>query len=132
MVTKELMAELEKARDLFYWTLTTGSGPVHERRMTPRLRVRGILRDNPEKMVFDPIGAVCFSKTGLIFSEDYWVEAAISIGLSMEDARDVVAAANDMTWRNRENRREPDPYKQALRRCLTDVTRPQPEAVLSR
>jgi hypothetical protein len=129
MVTKELMAELEKARDLFDWTLAPGSGPVHERRQTVRLRVRGVLKDQTQKMIFDPIGAVCFSRTGLIFSEDYWVEAAISIGLSMEDARDVVAAANDMTWRTRENRREPDPYRQALRKCLTDVTRPQPEAV---
>jgi hypothetical protein len=132
MVTKELMAELEKARDLFDWTLAAGAGPVHERRMTPRLRVRGTLKNNRDRFVFDPIGAVCFSKTGLIFSEDYWVEAAISIGLSIDDARDVIAAANDMTWRNRENRREPDPYKQAIRKCLVDVTRPHEVALISR
>ena len=132
MVTKELMAELEKARALFEWTLSSGPGPVHERRMTPRLRVRGALKNNHERMVFDPIGAVCFSKTGLIFSEDYWVEAAISIGLSIDDARDVIAAANDMTWRTRENRREPDPYKQAIRKCLVDVTRPHEVALQAR
>ncbi|HEY5443690.1 MAG TPA: hypothetical protein VIJ87_04305, partial [Pyrinomonadaceae bacterium] len=127
MVTKELITELEKARDLFEWTLSPSSGPAHERRRTPRLRVRGILKSNPELTVFDPIGAVCFSKTGFMFSEDYWVEAAISIGLSIEDARDIMSAANDMTWRNVNDRREPDPYKHALRKCLVDVTRPQQE-----
>ena len=103
MVTKELITELEKARDLFEWALLPSSGPVHERRRTPRLRVRGTLKSNPKLTVFDPIGAVCFSKTGVMFSEDYWVEAAISIG------------------------REPDPYRHALRKCLVDVTQPQQE-----
>ena len=85
--------------------------------------------DNPDKILFDPIGAVCFAKTGLMFSEDYWVEAAISIGLAIEDARDVMAAANDMTWRNVKDHREPDPHKHAIRKCLVDVTQPQHEVV---
>jgi hypothetical protein len=131
MVTKELIAELEKVRDLFEWTLFAGSGPQHERRQTTRLRVRGTLKNNPDRVLFDPIGAVCFAKTGLMFSEDYWVEAAISIGLAIEDARDVMAAANDMTWRNVKDHREPDPYKHAIRKCLVDVTQPQPETVTS-
>ncbi len=58
----------------------------------------------------------------MTFSEDYWVEAAISIGLSVHDARDLVAAANDMTWRTVEDRRQPDPYKQALRSWLVQAT----------
>ena len=99
MVTKELITELERARDLFEWTLLPSSGPVHERRRTPRRRVRGTLKSNADGALFDPIGAVCFSKTGVMFSEDYWVEAAISIGLSIEEARDIMSAANDMTWR---------------------------------
>ena len=41
MVTKELIAELEKARDLFEWTLLNGDLPPIERRKNPRLRVRG-------------------------------------------------------------------------------------------
>jgi hypothetical protein len=127
MVTKELITELEKARDLFEWALLPSSGPVHERRRTPRLRVRGTLKSNPKLTVFDPIGAVCFSKTGVMFSEDYWVEAAISIGLAIDDARDIMSAANDMTWRTMNDRREPDPYRHALRKCLVDVTQPQQE-----
>jgi hypothetical protein len=124
MVTKELIAELEKARDLFEWSLLKGDLPVVERRKNPRLRVRGKLKKDPEKIMMDPIGAVCFSRTGIIFSEHYWVEAAITIGLSIEEARDIMAAANDMTWRNVGKVRKPDPYKQALRESLLDVTRP--------
>jgi len=100
MVTKELIAELEKARDLFEWTLLNGDLPPVERRKNPRLRVRGRVRKDPDKVLLDPIGAVCFSKTGIMFSEHYWVEAALTIGLAIEDARDIIAAANDMTWRN--------------------------------
>ena len=128
MVTKELIAELEKARDMFEWTLFSGDAPVIERRKNPRLRVRGKLKKDPEKTMLDPIGAVCFSRTGIMFSEHYWVEAALTIGLAIEDARDIMAAANDMTWRNVGTVRQPDPYKQAIRECILDVTRPLAEA----
>jgi hypothetical protein len=131
MVTKELIAELEKARDLFEWSLLKGDLPVVERRKHPRLRVRGKLKKDPEKVVMDPIGAVCFSKTGIMFSEHYWVEAAITIGLSIEEARDIMAAANDMTWRNVGKVRKPDPHKQALRESILDVTRPLAAASVS-
>jgi hypothetical protein len=56
------------------------------------------------------------------FGEDYWVEAAISIGLSLQDARDIVSATNDVTWRTTGEQREPDPYKQALRQWLLEAT----------
>ena len=130
MVTKELIAELEKARGLFEWALLSGDAPVVERRKNPRLRVRGKLKADPEQVLLDPIGAVCFSRTGIMFSEHYWVEAALTIGLAIEDARDIMAAANDMTWRNVGSARQPDPYKQALRECLLDVTRPLAEATV--
>jgi len=122
MVTKEFITELEKARDLFEWTLTPGTGQMAERRATPRLRVRAKLKNDPEMVQFEPIGAVCFAKTGMTFTEDYWVEAAISIGLSVQAARDLVAAANDTTWRKVGDRRQPDPYKQSLRSALVQAT----------
>ena len=122
MLIKEFIAELRKARDLFEWALLQGSGPWVERRATPRLRVRGRLKTDPDKAVLEPIGAVCFAQTGVLFNEDYWVEAAIAIGLPVQDARDIVSAANDITWRNVGDHREPDPYKQALRSWLVDAT----------
>ena len=63
MVTKELITELERARDLFEWALLSGDAPVVERRKNPRLRVRGKLKTDPEQVLMDPIGAVCFSRT---------------------------------------------------------------------
>jgi len=122
MVTKEFITELEKASNLFEWSLSQGNSRFAERRAVPRLRVRAKLKNNPDQVVFEPIGAVCFARTGLIFSEDYWVEAAISIGLSIQDARDVFSAANDMTWRTVGERREPDPYKQVLRKWVVEAT----------
>jgi hypothetical protein len=127
MVTKTLITELKKARDLFDWTLVTGDMPPVERRRSQRLRVRGRLKKQPDQGLIDPIGAVCFSRTGIFFSEQYWVEAALSIGLSMEDARDIIAAANDMTWRTVGSTREPDPNKIALRESLINATRPVAE-----
>ncbi|HEX5000490.1 MAG TPA: hypothetical protein VFY29_19865 [Terriglobia bacterium] len=122
MVTKEFITELERTRDLFEWKLTTCPSPFAERRAVPRLRVRATLKNNPVNTRFEPIGAVCFLLKGLTFSEDYWVEAAISIGLSVQDARDLLAAANDMTWRNVADNREPDPYRMALRKWLVEAT----------
>lgn len=122
MITKEFIKQLEKARDLFEWTFLPGNGPMAERRTSPRLRVRAKLKNDADMVQFDPIGAVCFAQTGMTFSEDYWVEAAISIGLSVPDARDLTAAGNDMTWRTVDDKREPDPYKQALRKMLVDAT----------
>jgi len=132
MVVKELIAELEKAQGRFDWMLSDSGGPMAERRATPRLRLRARLKDSEETALFDPIGVVCFSRTGLMFSEDYWVEAAMSLNLPLEDARDIMATSNDMTWRTVENRREPDPYKQALRQCLLNATRVQSELSVSR
>jgi len=131
VITKEFIKELEKARDLFEWTLVPGTGPMAERRATSRLRVRAKLKNNAEMVQFDPIGAVCFARTGMSFSEDYWVEAAISIGMSVQDAKDLTAAGNDMTWRTVEDRREPDPYKQALRKMLVDATGLETSSVAS-
>jgi hypothetical protein len=131
MITKEFIKELEKARDLFEWSFLPGTGPMAERRKSPRRRVRGKLKNNSEMVQFDPIGAVCFVQTGVTFSEDYWVEAAISIGLPVQDARDLTAAANDLTWRTVDDKREPDPYKQALRKWLVDATGLQTSSVAS-
>jgi hypothetical protein len=127
MITKEFIAELEKVRDLFDWTMMTGDSPYVERRKSPRLRVRAKIKNSADNVLLEPIGAVCFARIGILFSEHYWVEAALSIALSIEDARDIVAATNDMTWRTVGNARQPDPYKQALRECLLDITKPLAE-----
>src|SRR5262245_60863115 len=118
MVTREFISELEKIRDLFEWSLEPTRNHGVERRSKPRLRLRGRLREGYRDVVFDPIGAVCYAKTKLVFSEDYWVESGITVGLPVEEARDLVAAANDSTWRQVNDHREPDPYRQTIRDWL--------------
>jgi hypothetical protein len=121
VVTKEFIKELERARNMFDWSLTPDTGRFSERRASPRLRLRATLKGLPQGTQFDPIGAVCFAKTAMEFSEDYWVESAVTIGLGLQDARDIMASANDLTWRTVGDHREPDPYKQALRQWMVQA-----------
>jgi hypothetical protein len=121
VLTQEFIIELKKAADLFDWTLTPGTGRFAERRTVPRLQIRGRLKDRKD-LDFEPIGALCFARTNMEFGEEYWVESALSIGLPVKDARDILAASNDMTWRTVEDHREPDPYKLALRKWLLEAT----------
>jgi len=106
MVAKELLNELENIRRDFDWT--------YEGR---NRKIRGKLKSQPDGLLFDPIGAVCFSKAGLIFREDDWYRAAEEIGLSHIDAGDVTAAANNVSC-------------QTLRRQIIDGLSLQPETVV--
>jgi hypothetical protein len=120
MNTGELIAELEKVRDLFEWRLEPHQSRLEpiDRRARPRLRFRGVCKDGPEGTLFEPIGAVCYARTGISYSDDYWLEAALTLHITPEDARDLIAAANDLTWRPVETGREPDPYRQMLRQAM--------------
>jgi len=118
MTIDELIAELANVREAFEFRLTPHMGAAPERRARPRLRLRGVSKTGADGLLFEPIGAVCFARMGHAYGEDYWVEAAASIGLPLHDARDVIAAANDLTWRTVNDQRAPDPYKEMLRTRL--------------
>ena len=68
--------------------------------------------------MFEPIGAVCYIQTGRTYTNDSWIEAANILGLSLMDAADLTAAANDVTWQRESGVREPDRYIQSLRKRL--------------
>jgi hypothetical protein len=120
MNARELVDELKKVGHLFEWKLVShvpiADSP--ERRVTPRRRLRGICKDGPTGMVFEPIGAVCYIRTGIAYGEDNWLESALTLELSPQDAKDLVAAANDLAWRQVGDHREPDPYRQMLRQTM--------------
>jgi len=120
MNARELVDEVKKVGHLFDWKLVSHRHQPEnvERRVQPRLRLRGVCRNGAEGMIFEPIGAVCFIQTGIAYGEDNWLESALTIGLSPQDARDVVAAANDLAWRQVDDHREPDPYRQMLRNTM--------------
>jgi hypothetical protein len=120
MNARELVDELKKVCHLFEWKLVShlpiADSP--ERRVHPRRRLRGICKDGPKGMIFEPIGAVCYIRTGIAYGEDNWLESALTLELSPQDAKDLVAAANDLAWRQVEDHREPDPYRQMLRQTM--------------
>ena len=121
MNTRELVDELKKVGHLFEWKIvshTYSSDASSERRIKPRNRMRGVSKSDPAGLVFEPIGAVCYIRTGIAYGEDNWLESALTLGLSPQDAKDIIAAANDLAWRQVEDHREPDPYRQMLRQTM--------------
>ena len=70
--------------------------------------------------MLDPIGAVCYAATQELYGPDSWQDAANAIELSLISAADLVAAANDRTWKGKPGFREPDEYLLSLRRQLIE------------
>jgi hypothetical protein len=86
MVASELLDELNRIRGNFTWHYDGESK-----------RIRAKLRFRSQALLFDPIGAVCYTKTGVVFGEDHWLAAAEKLGLSHIDAADLTAAANNVS-----------------------------------
>jgi hypothetical protein len=85
MVAKELLEELKNTSSNFDWT--------YDGR---KRKIRATLKSDPDGLVFDPIGAACYSRTGLVFDQENWYRAAEELGLSHIDAGDLTAAANNV------------------------------------
>src|SRR5688572_22082383 len=118
MITKEFLAELETVRHFFEWKLVPDSSWKPELRSQPRGRIRGYCRHGPKDFVFEPIGAVCFIRTGRCYTDEAWLTAANVIELSLMDAADLIAAANDRTWIEVSGSRSREPYMRRLRERL--------------
>src|SRR5262245_38281863 len=113
MVAREFLEELKSASRDFDWKF---EGPSQ--------RIRGKSRANGA--TFDPIGALCYSKTGLILDEEHWFRAAREIELTHIDAGDITAAGNNVSG-------HPDQYyTQYLRRQMVSIVSPRPESNLER
>ena len=109
MVAREFLDELRSIHRNFQWHYVGRSRNI-------RAKAKG--RHSP---LLDPIGAVCYSKTGQIFDEEHWFEAAQHIGLSHIDAGDLTAAANNVCHNTDLS------YLRNLRRRLAERVRLQPE-----
>lgn len=110
MVASELLEELNRIQGNFTWHYDG------ENR-----RIRAELRFPSNGLLFDPIGAVCYTKTGMVFDEDDWVGAAETLGLSHIDAADLTAAANNVSIPCNH------PYLKRLRSQIIDDVRLKPE-----
>jgi hypothetical protein len=115
MIASEFLFELEKVHSTFRWALTPDPAREPERRSGRRLRIRGTCKHASGELVFEPIGALCYARTGKIFGVDAWIESANELKLSLIDAGDLTAAANDRTWASVADSREPVSYVHQLR-----------------
>lgn len=85
MIASELLVELKSVRRNFDWSYYGSTR-----------KIRGKLKSQSNGALFDPIGAVCFAKTGAIFGESQWLTAAAHLDLSHIAAGDLTAAANNV------------------------------------
>jgi hypothetical protein len=112
MVASEFLEELKLTRRDFDW----------EYRGAQR-RLRGRLKSDPLGQLFDPIGAVCYSRTGKVFSETDWFRASEEIGLTHLDAGDATGAGNTMCRRSNQTHLKP------LRHLMIEELQLEPEAL---
>ena len=105
MTIVELISELRGARDRFAWHCH-GAGQS----------IRGFLKTGDTNVPFDPLRAVCFTRTSLIFDDAHSLDACRAVGLSSRDCEDVLDASNNLLLN--EGEAPADIYKQWLRRQL--------------
>ena len=123
MTSEELISELARLHHLFEWKLVPDTGSGSEQRSQPRMWIRGNGKDGPDGLTFEPIGAVCYVQTATPCGDDMWMEAANALGLSENEARDLLDASNDSTWRPVDGKREPDLRLQSLRKQISQAVR---------
>src|SRR5205823_481063 len=104
MTIAQLIIALRTTRETFRWSVSDDDQ-----------RLRGLSVDGT---VFDPIGVVCFMRTGRVFNEMDWLRAGKDLGLSMDDCLDVIEASNNELEHRTGKGIEVDPYKAWLRRQL--------------
>jgi hypothetical protein len=119
VIASQFMEELRSIQHLYAWKFESDENWRGNRRSRPRLRIRASLDDSADSPVLDPIGVVCFAKTGRLFNAESWIEAADAIELSLIDAADITAAANDRTWTAEGDGRVMNRYLVSLRKRLT-------------
>jgi hypothetical protein len=118
MTIDEFILELEQVHLQFEWVLRPEPGPVPERRSKARLALRAQSRSSSVAAVFDPIGAVCYARTGKIFPPMDWPGAGKALGIMIADAATLFAVSTDRTWGGPTGHRKPVPELIAMRRRM--------------
>lgn len=122
MTTQEFMDELRAASPEFVWTLETDTGIHAFQRKWPRTLIRGVLKAGVHhRIAFEPMGALCYARTGRLFEPKHWAKAGDALGLLPVRAAELHAAGNDATWAGEEGEREPVEYLQALRARMIEA-----------
>jgi len=131
MVVAEFITELKRVHHLFDWKYVTAPDWPGERRSRARLRIRASACSTPHAVLLDPIGAVCFAKTGRLYDADSWIQAAAAIELTLIDAGDITAAVNERTWKASGDGRTLNPYLVLLRESLVNTVGLQEKPTLT-
>ena len=118
MIASEFIEELKSIQHLYAWKFQRDGNWDGNRRSRRRLSIRASLNESEDILLMDPIGVVCLAKTGRRFDAESWIQAANAIELSLIDAADITAAANDRTWKAEGSGRVMDPYLVSLRKRL--------------
>jgi hypothetical protein len=121
MTLDEFLTALNDVRDRFGWCLVPDAGPGSERRAHPRLHVRAVLLSGGRETVLDPIGAVCYSRTGSVYEPRDWPDAGEVLGMAPRDSAMLVAASSDRTWSGPEGQRERVPMLAEVRDRMVRV-----------
>jgi hypothetical protein len=118
VIAREFIEELKSIQHLYSWKFQSDGNLAGNSRSRLRLSIRASLNESEDILLMDPIGVVCLAKTGRLFDAESWIEAANAIELSLIDAADITAAANDRTWKAEGKGRVMDPYLVSLRKRL--------------
>lgn len=113
---EDFIRALEAVRALFDWALVADAAAETDARTRTRYRLRGVGRKGKSAGVrFEPVGAVCYARTGQVYDEDNWSGAARALGLPSLCMAELIAAANDHTWIGPGGDREPVEHLRGLR-----------------
>jgi hypothetical protein len=129
MTTSDFIDELKTVRSLLEWKLVPDTNWTPERRAQPRLQIRATSDDFFSDFLFDPVGALCYVRTGLAYELDF-SRVARWLNLPENDAWLIKAAANDLTWQQVGECRRPQPQIQFLRSQLAAAVALEIEAAL--
>jgi hypothetical protein len=121
MNRQDFVRELKAVQHLFEWKLVPDNAWSADRRGEYRFHIRATIRNTTTTTVFDLIGAVCYARTGFLFDERRWFDAAAALRLDEVDAWDIMAAGNDLTWRRFAESRIPVSRIQDLRNELASL-----------
>ena len=120
MTTSEFFSLLSRVSDQFEWCLIEDRSHPLERRESPRLHLVGTAKSRAS-LSMSPLQAVCFALRGQLHPIESFLDAAAVLNMEPDDVRNILAAANDRTWKGAEGHRTPVEKLIEIRRQLLEA-----------
>ena len=116
MVPRDFLIGLIDTCDLFSWEVQPRNS-----------RIRGSLKTGETRVIFDPITALAFLKSGRAFAQGDWLRAGRMLGLSGSDSDAIIDAANNKLWKYVDDDLALDGYAEWLRAEIISAIGLDPE-----